>query len=150
MGSRRRGSPGPRGRGKRRAEPVSGAALQNVYGLVVPVLASVILYRLAPYRRWCEAAMRQLGGVLVKAPPLLLLVGFFGVLVLPWLDGEALDWLSAALVAWAVAAGSGLMWLGASIAGDRDSHTEAVATLVVTAQLVAAGLAAMRVTALTA
>ncbi|MCY4369363.1 MAG: hypothetical protein OXF41_08060 [bacterium] len=47
---------------------VSGVVLQNLYGLVIPVLASVVLYRLPPYRRWCEAAMRQLGGVLVKAP----------------------------------------------------------------------------------
>ncbi|MCY4369364.1 MAG: hypothetical protein OXF41_08065 [bacterium] len=50
----------------------------------------------------------------------------------------------------AVAAGSGLLWLGASIAGDRDSYTEAVATLVVTAQLVSVGLVAMMGTALTA
>ena len=46
------------------------------------------------------------------------------------------------MLAWAVATGAGLLWLGAYNTGWRDSYIVEYATLVVTAVLVSGGLVA--------
>ena len=61
-------------------------------------------------------------------------------LVVDW--GAAFDWVAAAMLAWAVSGGAGLLWLGAYNAGRRDSYIEEIATLVMTSVLVSGGLVA--------
>lgn len=115
-------------------------ATQTIFGAALPMLLSVILYQARWYRRWCRAVMFGPGRRMLPVPPLLMLGAFLGMLVVDW--GAAFDWVAAAMVAWAVSGGAGLLWLGAYNAGRRDSYIEETATLVMTAVLVSGGLVA--------
>lgn len=119
---------------------MSMIATQTIFGAALPMLLSVILYQARGYRRWCRTVMFGPGRRMLPVPPLLMLLAFFGMLVADW--GTAFDWLAAAMLAWAVATGAGLLWLGAFNAGRRDSYIEETATLVMTSVLVSGGLVA--------
>ena len=70
---------------------MSMVATQTIFGAALPMLLSVILYQVRWYRRWCQTVMSGPGRLVLPVPPLLMLLAFFGMLVVDW--GVAFDWL---------------------------------------------------------